>query len=233
MKKTGMKKFCALILGLAVILCLGSAAAEGAPVEVPHFSSVLQVREIGSADEALAYAKEFWQMDYMGVDVSAIPAEAWSVTDNESYWSVIADLPEGSLDLYIEFDGSISYAANWAGEWFNAGESDYTCEPIDEPEEKEEADVRLRQDVDALCEFPFLAAVNPPACKAYVADHTDQDGLTHYMGTFHGEKGDYNLDYSEFYDNKTYSIRFVVQVAPTIRILYFDPYCTSEEGGNG
>ena len=213
MKKTGMKKFCALILGLAVILCLGSAAAEGAPVEVPHFSSVLQVREIGSADEALAYAKEFWQMDYMGVDVSAIPAEAWSVTDTESYWSVIADLPEGNLDLYIEFDGSISYAANWAGEWFNAGDSDYTCEPIDEPEEKEEADVRLRQDVDALC--------------------PDQDGLTHYMGTFHGEKGDYNLDYSEFYDNKTYSIRFVVQVAPTIRILYFDPYCTSEEGGNG
>ena len=52
-----MKKTVAWILGLVMRLSLGAAAAESKMPEIPTFQDVLNVRPIGSEEEAIAYAK--------------------------------------------------------------------------------------------------------------------------------------------------------------------------------
>jgi len=234
-----LMKTTAWFLVFAMLLCFG-ASAEKTAVEVPAFSSSLQIREIGTPEEAIALAKEFWQMDFMGEDISVLPDSAWSVssTKEEGYWHVIAEKPDGTLEVQIEPDGTVSLAANRTGGWTTAAVEDFTCPEEPEPEEVEKADILMRRQIDARCEFPFLASVNPSAYREYVTARPDDEDLTHYEGTFHGSDGDYNLAYSEVYasealQNERCHVKFVVQYNPVVRIVFFDPYCSTEEGGNG
>ena len=233
------KRLAALLLTAAMLLCL-SASAEEPPVEVPVFTSSFRVRETGSPEEAIARAKEFWQMDFMGEDVSALPDSAWSVstTKEEGYWHVTAEKPDGTLELQIEPDGTVSYAANMAGSWTGAAVEDFVCPEGGEPPEKEQADLLMRMQIDERCEFPFLAAVCPGVYREYTAARPGDTDLTHYEGSFHGSDGDYNLDYSEAYASEALGsqscrIKLVVQYRPVVRIVFFDPWCSTEEGGNG
>ena len=65
MKK--MRRLAAALLALAMFLGAGAALAE-----VPERGSVLNVREISAKEDALAYAKEIWQLDFLGADISGI-----------------------------------------------------------------------------------------------------------------------------------------------------------------
>ena len=64
-----MKKVILWMVGLALLVSCG-AAAESARPEIPVFSGVLNTRPIETEEEAIAYAEEFWALDYVGMDMT-------------------------------------------------------------------------------------------------------------------------------------------------------------------
>ena len=66
-----MKKIVAWMLGLIMLLGIGTAAANTLPA-IPAFVSTLNVRQITTAEEAAEYAKEIWALDFLGEDTNLI-----------------------------------------------------------------------------------------------------------------------------------------------------------------
>lgn len=228
-----MRKLIATILAAVMLLCCSMAAAEN---EVPEFSSALNVREIRTTEEAQAYAKEIWQLDYLDVDVSEIPETDWLVVDggwDEGFWTVILERREGDLELSFETDGSLTYLSNLEGDWVDKTEDDFL---IFDVEKDEEEDVNFRNMLDLRLEQPFLAAVNPATFRAYKEFYPtgiSHEFLTHFNGTWQDGENAWNLNYSEAYNGHEYRMKIVVQIAPVIRIVCFDAFCSVYEGGNG
>ncbi len=226
----------AMILALVMLLCCGTAAAEG---QVPVHSSTLDIREIRTSEEAQAYAKEIWQMDYLGVNVSEIPAEHWLVVDggwDEGFWSVILERTEGDLEVTFDTAGCVIYLSNVEGSWIGLTEDEFFNPESEGEDEDEDADVEFRNQLDLNLEHPFLVTVNPSLFDAYMELYptgVNHDFLTHYNGTWKDGEDAWNLNYTESYNGDEYRMKFIVQISPVIRIVYFDTQCSVFEGGNG
>ena len=240
-----MKKMVAWILALAMLLCFGAAAAEG---EVPDYTSELNLREIASEDDAIAFAKEFWAMDYVREDLTGAEFTVKPLDDDSEYWCVTAVLPGGkALDLAFEGDGSVVCLDNSASGWAEAEEEDVSGEEEeDEPDEEGAYDegaepdefVLFRENLDRKLEFPFVREVNPRLYETYVEEYPIDEGnnefLTHYYGTLAAGDSEFDVNYSEaFMDGDSVRMKIVVQTKPVIRIVYFDSSRDAEEGGNG
>ena len=228
MKK--MKRLAAALLALAMFLGAGAALAE-----VPERGSVLNVREISAKEDALAYAKEIWQLDFLGADISGIPEDAWTVDGgvDEGFWTVTAETGDDSeMQCMFAPDGAVKYVSNLPGSVALAVEEDFSS--IEE--EDEDAAVAVRDEIDAKFLYPFLKTVNPGLYDVYLETYPEaplHDVLTHYNGTLVTEDGSFNLSYSETWEFDEYRMKYIMQTSPEYRIVYFDAECSVFEGGNG
>ena len=242
-----MKRTVAWILGLVMLLGLGTAAAESKMPEIPTFQDVLNVRPIGSEEEAIAYAKEIWALDYLGMDFDI----AWYEADRyeEDCWVVYA--MDGSDDeaycygdVMFDLNGNVVRVENTSSGVFEvlieaeSNEMDENQEIV--VPEDDDAWAEWRTMLDKKLEFPFLETANPDIYAEYVSlyptDEVNHDTLTHYYDTYtdsYDETLVFNLNYSEYYRDETWRIKYAVQISPVIRIVYFDVYTDAEEGGNG
>ena len=243
-----MKKIVAWMLGLAMLLGICAAGAESTLPEIPDFHGVLNVRPISSEEEAIAYAKEIWALDYLGID---FPIESYEVYQFEQdSWVVFAkDGPDDEAycygDVIFDFDGNVLVVENASSGVFEIINEAESYE-IDEDEEvivPEDDDLRAewRGQVDRKLEYPFLAAVCPKVYEEYISLYAieasvNNETLTHYYNTYVDSYNDslvFDLNYSEYFQNETWRVKIVVQTSPVIRIVFFDVYTDAEEGGNG
>lgn len=242
-----MKKIVAWILGLVMLLCIGAAAGEGAVPEIPAFEGTLNVRPIGSAEEAVEYAKEFWALDFVGMDLADAyyTAEPWE----EGTWIVY--VKEGPSDedycygdVAFDFNGNVILVENASSGVFEvlneAGESEASMDAELLFSVSEDDMVSFRENLDRKVQYPFLAEVNPDLYSDYVLQYPIEEGnnefLTHYYDTYVDSYDStiiYDLNYSEHFMEETFRIKYVVQISPVVRIVYFDAYVDAEEGGNG
>ena len=114
-----VKKTVAWILGLVMLLSLGAVAAESALPEIPAFTGTLNVRPVATAEEAVEYAKEFWALDFVGMDMTgaAYEAQAWQ----DDGWLVTAVVGDASLDVAFDRDGNVVYMENILSGWTDIG----------------------------------------------------------------------------------------------------------------
>lgn len=233
-----MKKTIAWILGLIMLLGLGMAAGESALPEIPAFEGTLNVRPVTTAEEAVAYAREFWALDYLGMDMTDAAYEC--VDQGDDLWHVQARVGEELLELTFDRDGNVLRAENIGSGWtdiapaLEAGE-----QPVPETSEEEElAAVNWRETLDRMVEYPFLSEVNPAVYEQYTTQYPINEGsneyLAHYSGTYNaGDGKEFDLNYSEVYGEGSFRIKIGVQTRPVLRIVFFDAQCEAEEGGNG
>ena len=244
-----MKKIVAWILGLVMLLGLGLAAAETTNTlpEIPTFEGTLNVRPIGSEAEAIEYAKEFWALDYMGMDLSdaIFVAEPWE----EGTWIVYAmdSADEGAYcfgDVAFDFNGNVILAENASSGVFEvlneSGESEASMDAEILFSATEDDMVTWRENLDRKVQYPFLAEVNPQLYEEYTGLYPIEEGnnefLTHYNNTFvdsYDNSNIFDLNYSEQFMEETFCIKYVIQTSPVVRVVYFDAYTDAEEGGNG
>ena len=232
---------------ILALLCPG-AAAEGALPEIPAFQGALNVRPIASEEEAIAYAKEIWALDYLGMD---FPIEYYEAERPEQdCWVVYAkDGPdEGDYcygDVMFDLEGNVivvENASSGAIEVINeaAGGETNESEAAVSPED-DDARAEWREMLDRKLMYPFLAEVCPRVYEEYTAlrpirEGTSDEFLTHYDSTYvdsYDNTRVFDLNYSEAYQDDTWRIRIIVQTSPVIRIVCFDAYTDAEEGGNG
>ena len=246
-----MKKLVAWILGLVMLLSLGAAAGEALP-EIPSFESTLNVRPVETAEEAVEYAKEFWALDFVGMDATNASFEVMAWQDD--CWLVSGYIEGfGSMDVAFDRDGNVIFMENIGSGWTDAegyffgsdeAEDEYDegdeadGEPApEEPDPLEDAAVAWREMLDRKVEYPFLSEVNPAVYDEYTAlyplEEENNEYLTHYYDTITAGDATYDLNYSEYYRNEDFRIKFAVQTRPVLRIVFFDVYCDAEEGGNG
>ena len=248
-----MTKMVAWVLGLVMLLGIGAAAAESALTEIPAFEGTLNVRAITSEEEAIAYAKEFLALDYIGVDASNaeyLVSEYWM---GENCYQVDVNLggtgnlmvafdPEGNVVAYDNAACGFYYLVEAAQYEEEGAESEEWSAGNEMSEEEEAALVAWRETLDRKMEYPFLSEVNPEVYEEYIAEHPLNEGsnefLTHYYGTYYDdvitEGAVYDLNYSEtYYLGDSYRIKIGVQTSPVVRIVHFDVFCNPEEGGNG
>lgn len=240
-----MKKLVAWILGLVMLLGLGAAAAENPLPEIPTFTGTLNVRPITTAEEAEAYAREFWALDYVGVELGDAPLEVLQEpTEEDDTWLVEVQLEDGFADVAFNSQGNVAYMENMASGWSDpsaaeAEEEEVTGEDeaVTDDEATEDALVEWRGTLDRKVEYPFLAEVNPAVYEEYTALYPVNEGnneyLTHYYDTYTLTNGEFDLNYSELYSDGTFRIKIVVQTKPVVRIVFFYIYCEPDEGGNG
>lgn len=242
-------KMTAWILGLILVLGMGIAAAESTLPVIPAFEGTLNVRPIQSEEDAAAYAKEIWALDYLGMDfpIAYYKAEA---SPEEGTWTVYAMDGEGD-EAYcygcVRFDreGNVILVENTSSGVIEVlieaetAEEDESAETAIS-EENEDAEVAWREDLDRKVEYPFLAEVCPRVYQDYTLLYPIQEGnnefLTHYYDTYTDSYDNtrvFDLNYSEYYENETYRIKIAVQTSPVVRIVFFDVYTDAEEGGNG
>ena len=240
-----MKKIVSLILGAAMLLSFGAAAAESALPEIPEFRGDLNVRPINSEEEAIAYAKEIWALDYLGMD---FPIEYyWAGTNDEDSWGVYAkDGPDDGDycfgDVIFDREGNVLRVENASSGVFEViieaeskGEDENTEAQVPEDDE---ARAEWRGMLDRKLEYPFLKEVCPKIYEEYTKRYPIREGnnelLTHYYATYIDSYNNtlvFDLNYSEAYQDRR--IAFAVQTSPVIRIVYFDVNTDAEEGGNG
>ena len=237
-----MKKAFALVLSLCFLFMLLPACAEGALPEIPACSGRLDTRYIATGEEAVAYAKEVWALDYLGTDLTKAEFRVDDWGDN--IWHVLAYLDETYLELAFEGDGQVTYINNLDSGWFAVAPALEEADPEDLPpedSENEEALTKWRKDLDRKMLYPFLETVNPLLYDEYTSLWPVEPGsagefLTHFNGAvsddYYGPVT-FELHYSEYYMDEKYRIKIGVQTFPVIRIVYFDVFCDAEEGGNG
>ena len=246
--RNNMKKGIAWVLGMILLLSFGAAAAESIPPIVPVFEGTLNVRPIETEEEAIAYAKEIWALDYLGMDfeISYYEADHYE----EDCWVVYAmDGPDDGDycygDVMFDLDGNVVRVENASSGVFEVlneagGEEEMQANedicPVEDPDTWSD----WRTLLDKELEYPFLETVCPGVYEEYVAlyplDEVNNDTLTHYNGTAvdsYDNANQFNVNYSESYRDGTWRIQVVVQISPVIRIVYFDVYVDAEEGGNG
>ena len=84
-----MRKMIVWILALAMLAGARTAAAESRqPPDIPDFRDTRTVRPVRTEEEAIAYAKEIWALDYLGMDFPIACYEADRYEENS--WVVYA-----------------------------------------------------------------------------------------------------------------------------------------------
>ena len=247
-----MKRFgriLAWILALVMLSGMG-AAAESALPEIPGYSGELKVRPIRTETEAVEYAKEIWALDCLGMN---FPISTYEVsTYDDDVWVVYAkDGPDDEDycygDVMFDMDGNvlrIENASSGAIEVLNEAmaESEDDMFGIDEDDnpENDEQEAAWREERDRSLETPFLAGVCPLVYREYIGLYPGMedgsDTLTHFLGTYtdsYDSKNVFQRDFSETYRDENYSIEYIIQISPVVRIVYFDVYADPGEGGNG
>lgn len=237
-----MKKALALMLSLCFLSVLLPACAEGGLPEIPDFAGQLETRYIASEEEAIAYAKEVWALDYLGMDLSGLEFRVDDWGDN--LWHVLARLDGESLELAFEGDGQVTFVNNMVSGWYAVAPALEEADPEDLPPETaadENALTAWRKEMDRKLLYPFLETVNPLLYDEYtslwpVEPGTPGECLAHFNGSvsddYYGPVT-FELHYSETYMDERFRIKIGVQTFPVIRIVYFDVFCDPEEGGNG
>ena len=243
-----MRKMIVWILALAMLAGARTAAAESRqPPEIPDFQGTLNVRPIRTEEEAIAYAKEIWALDYLGMDFPIACYEADRYEENS--WVVYAkDGPEDGDycfgDVIFETDGSVVRVENASSGIFEIMNEAWSMEKDEDAlivvPEDDDTWAEWRSTLDQKLEYPFLKVVCPRVYEEYTALYpiweVNNDTLTHYFDTLVDSYDDtlvFDINYSEHYHDETWCIQYAVQTSPVIRIVYFDIYTDAEEGGNG
>ena len=216
-----MRKGIALILALVQVLSFSITLAEGTAPDIPGFHGTLNVRPIGSEEEAIAYAREIWAMDYLGMDFAIAYYDADRF--EEDFW-IVENASSGVFEV------------------INEAENDETDENgKEEGPYDSDAWAEWRDMLDRKVMYPFLEEANPVLYQEYAAlypmgENSINDFLGRYERTFvdsYDSRNVFDLYYSQSYRDETWCIRIVVQTSPVIRIVEFDIYADAEEGGNG
>ena len=173
------------------------------------------------------------------------------VTETGWYIVVMKAGDEEIAEAVFTADGQVLYLDNYASGWENAAENfvepgeEETYEGPAEGEEDEgfgddldkDPDVIYRETLDRKLEYPFLAEVNPDVYQQYTEAHPIEEGenelLTHYNGTYVDGEKEFNVCFSETYMDSKLQIKYVVQIKPVTRIVFFDVSGDPNEGGNG
>ena len=237
-----MKKVAAWILALMLLQGLGVAAGEVELPEIPVFEGTLDVRAIGTSEEAIAYAREICALDYLGLAAAGTDCEVYDWGDD--VWHILIHCGEEYVELAFDKGGNLVYLDNIGSGWSAVSPAldDEAEDGVDESEEEAEKAVEWRKELDRRLEFPFLVHVNPMVFQEYLEQHpiiagSSSEFLTHYNGTvtdtWNNVDVAFNLHYSESYRDASVRIKLGVQTAPVVRIVYFEAFCDAEEGGNG
>ena len=222
---------------LVLILCVtaiavsqAAAHAEAALPEVPEYSGQTEAAMLSAPEDALKYAQKLCEADYF---------QLGDLTD--AYWD-IAELEDGAylaeveqdgatVSLYIEADGSLRRYDNGWSRWEEAEEADTDNMPTGISEAWREAiDLRIIE--------PFVRSFNPKAMADCLRDvnvnYDHKIFFTGYHGTFEKEGQQFLWFYTDAYRDRSVRMKFVVQTAPVMRIVYFDAELeATAEGGNG
>ena len=202
----------------------------------PVFTGQMSQRAIDSDEDAIAYAKEIWQMDYLGaVDLSDF---TWSVRPTQNghigVWGYdLSDLPSHYYMIETDQTGWIYSLRNAASDLDFAEE--YWSEDMGEPEWD---DYRLKL-IDMSLDF--AEALNPQ-------DRERIEGIRHENNYGKGTWGVYVPGYGgasmhndalflNFYgeadEQYTRRTKIVFQIAPEFRVVLFNQLNNPLEGGNG
>ena len=136
-----------------------------------------------------------------------------------------------TVSLYIEADGSLRRYDNGWSRWEEAEEADTDNLPTGISEAWREAiDLRIIE--------PFVRSFNPKAMADCLRDvnvnYDHKIFFTGYHGTFEKEGQQFLWFYTDAYRDRSVRMKFVVQTAPVMRIVYFDAELeATAEGGNG
>ncbi len=243
-----MRIMVAWILGLVMVSGLGVAAADTVLPEIPSFQGTLNVRPVATEEEAVAYAKEIWSLDYLAMDfpISFYQADRYE----EDTWVVYAkDGPDDGDycygDVMFDMDGNVVRVENASSGVFEIINEAESYE-IDENEEiivseDDDAWADWRVMLDGKVEYPFLKTVCPKLYAEYTALYpVEEGGINELLGRYYNTYVDsyddtlvFDLYYSQSYRDETWCISIAVQTSPMVRIVYFDIYTDAEEGGNG
>lgn len=243
-----LKRTAAWLLALALLQAFGSAAAEDAVPTIPVFQGKLDVRPAASEKEAVAYAKEIWALDYLGMDFDIAFYEA--EPDGEGGWRVYAKdgADDGDYcfgDVVFDRRGNVLRVENAASGVYEVLNEDFAAEADENTQgaapPEDDATVAWRDTLDRTLMYPFLEAVCPEVYREYiqanpVREGTSSEFLAHYDSTHvdsYNKANVFDLYYSESYHGAALRIRIAVQTSPVIRIVDFDVHTDASEGGNG
>ena len=227
------KEWIVLVLMLcATLIAVSQAAAhaEGALPEVPEYSFQTEQTSFSDSEAALKYAQELCGADYF--QNGDLTKAYWSIAEME-YGSYTAEAEQDGtmLSLLIGPDGSLRRYDNGFSHWTEAEEV-FTYDGRNEAEEtrREQIDLRIIE--------PFVRTFNPAAMDACLRDVTvNYDSkifFTGYHGTFEKDQNQFLWFYTDAYQDRSIRMKFVVQTAPVMRVVYFDAELeATAEGGNG
>ena len=209
-----------------------TSGQSGMVPEVPEFTSGLNVREIGSDEDAVAYAKEIWNMDYFGAgDLSGYEWRASQTDDGRYvvYGSDPKDTPDHFLQTEFGRDGAVTLIRNAASDMDLAG-----------PRGDERYEAGEFDDVRAQISSRMLmlaGILEPGATAEYLASQEYNEGHGNWYAAYEGVAFRKNSDFMTFYTEKNwetgYRTKFIVQITPEIRVVYFNSHTDAMEGGNG
>lgn len=201
---------------------------------VPEFHDAAAPREITTDEEAAAYAKEIWAMDYMGAgDLSGFE---WIVRPGDdghiTVWAYDpADVPSNYYYLETDKTGWIYSLRNAASgveqakEFWNDGMDGDAWD-----------DLRIKL---ILTSLDFAERLNPGNAEkiAGIRANNDPEGGRYnpgYGGSLVSGENVFMAFYSDPLDpERTERTKFVYQIAPVVRVVVYDETIDPQEGGNG
>ena len=198
--------------------------------EVPQYTGKLEARAITKEEEAIACAKEIWALDYL--QAGDLEAAEWEVQEEGDTWNVIAFLPgeAQTMKVLLRKDGAVLRVYNGVSGWEDAREVSTEGFETDLHDLWRGAlSIRLMEG--------FAEAVNEGSTEYYHATNPGAyDNGIYYTG-FDSMLADGDQLFMNYYtepnEDRTARTRFVVQVLPVTRIVFFNTQVPVEEGGNG
>ena len=228
------KEWIVLILMLCAAMIAATQAAAHAETaeipEVPEYTSVAELTGIGSLEEAEAYAKKLCEADFF--QLGDLSQASWDVAELEDGAFMAETEQDGqTLTLIISSDGALERFDNGFSRWEEAEETD--------PEAfNDEAHDKWRERIDLKLIEPFVKWYNPAAMEDCLNEITlDYDHgmfFTGYHGAFEREGDRFLWFYTDAYRGRSVRMKFVIQVAPVMRIVFYESALEATlEGGNG
>ena len=208
----------------------GVAIEEMNIPEVPEYTGKLESRAIAGEEEAIAYAKEIWALDYL--QAGDLSRAEWEVLEEGDTYSVAALLPGEAQTMKVLFrkDGTVLRVSNGVSGWEDARTISPDAYATDGHD-------RWREVLSIRVMEGFAEAVNEGSTDAYhamnPADYSNGVYFTGYDSVLAEGNNLYMNFYTDPNEERTARTRFMVQVLPVTRIVLFDTLVPVEEGGNG
>ena len=198
-------------------------------------SGHLTTKNIETSLEAVAFAEEFWAKEFVGSLDITDNAQRVTFMEESSAWQVETEIGgenEPILTLIVGKDG-------WVREFINnesgVNEAVETSWNLVMGEDDDEA-IEYRGELFGWA-IDQLNQVDEGLTGEYgsLLQEISGDGMTLlYAGTLQNEDGNvFVTGFSEPDEEKTHRLKFIIQIQPVRRVVYYNEWNDPTEGGNG